>query len=136
MVRGLVVIVLLVMTGCAAQRGEPFTPEVVDPSRAVVYVFREPGAGLRSKPVKVFINQEPAGTLLPGQYLCRTVPAAESLVRVEGDSSSARPVRLSPGDAAYLQVVIPAIGPVRPTLELIESEPARRALSNTTRTPS
>jgi hypothetical protein len=127
----LAVLVALGIGGCAGGRGEPFTPEVVDPSRAAVYVFRE--AGLGSKPVTVFINQEPAGSLLPGQYLCRTVPAAEALVRVEGEGSAVRPVKLAPGDSAYLEVRVPALRAARPVLEVVESDAARRRLSNTTR---
>jgi hypothetical protein len=127
-------VVVMWAGGCAAPpRGEPFEPEVVDPSRAVLYVFRDAQAGLRRRPIRVYINQEPAGTLLPGQYLSRAVPAAEVLVRVEGDASAARPVVLQPGDAAYMQVRTPALGPTRPTLELIESETARRILAGTTR---
>jgi len=123
-----------VLGGCASPpKGEPFQPEVVDPSRAVLYIFRDAQAGLRRRPIEVFINQEPVGTLLPGQYLSRTVPAAEALVRVEGDASAARPVRLLPGDAAYMEVRTPALGPTRPTLELLESEAARRILAATTR---
>ncbi len=122
--------------GCASPpSGEAFQPEIVDPSRAVVYVFRPDQQGLRRRPVKVYINQQPLGALLPGQYLSVTVPAAEAVVRVEADASAARPVRLQPGDAAYMQVNMPGLGPARPTLDLIDSETARHVLAGATRAP-
>lgn len=135
--RTMVAMCAMVLVGSCASPplGEPFSPEVVDPARAVVYVFRDAAGGLRTRPVQVFINQESVGTLLPGQYLSRSVPAAEAIIRVEGDASSARPVRLQPGDAAYVQVRTPAFGPTKPTLEILGSEPARRILSSTTRVP-
>ncbi len=136
MTRWLVAAISIFMSGCVSPpAGEPFVPEVVDPSRAVVYVFRDAAPGLRQRPVKVFINQEAAGTLLPGQYVSRAVPAAEVLVRVEGDTSAARPVLLRPGDAAYMEVRTTNLGPTRPTLEVVDSEAARRILSSTTRVP-
>ena len=128
---GIAVVIVAVASCAAPPRGDAFQLEIVDPSKAVVYIVRD--AGLRQRPVRVFINQQPAGPLLPGHYISRVVPAAETLVRVEADASAALPVTLRPGEAAYMQVVIPAFGPLNPTLELLDTDSARAILAGTTR---
>jgi hypothetical protein len=135
MMRWLMMLALVVLTaGCAGTpRGEPFQPEIVDPARAVVYVFRDGPARLRAKPVKVFINQEPAGPLLAERYLSKVVAPSEVIVRVEGESSSAHSVVLRAGDAAYLRVIVPRLGGVKPTIEVVDGETARAALARSTR---
>lgn len=138
MLRWLMLALIVLTGGCAGTpRGEPFQPEIVDPSRAVVYIFRDGPARLRAKPVKVFINQEAAGTLLAEQYLSKVVAPSEVIVRVEAESSAARSVVLKAGDAAYLRVVVPRLGGVKPTIEVVDGETARAALVESSRaTPS
>jgi hypothetical protein len=116
--------------GCAAPpAGEAFQPEIVEPAKAVIYIYREPKAGLGRRGVQVFVNQKAEGELLPGQYLARAVAPGPYLVRVESGSSMVREVRVVPGDVAYLQIV----GNARPLIELPDSATARRQIARTTR---
>jgi hypothetical protein len=121
------------MISCA-HRGvaTAFTPEIVRPDLAVVYVFRHDRPA-RSRPVQVFINQAPAGELRPGEYMALPVEPGESLVRVEADSSAARPVVLRAGEAAYMMILMPGLGPAKPTLEVPDSESARPLIARTVR---
>lgn len=119
-------------SGCAsAPAGEPFRPEVVSSTKAVIYVYSPVRGGLARRTVRVFMNQQPIGTLSPGQYLARTVDAGEYLVRVESESSMVKAVRVLAGDAAYLAVRVPSAG--KPVLEEPESAVARDQIARTTR---
>ena len=121
------------MMSCAHRAVTPaFEPEIISPDRAVVYVFRD-DRSTRARPVQVFINQAPAGELRPGEYLALSVEPGETLVRVEADSSAARPVVLRAGEAAYMMVLMSGLGPARPTLEAPDSESARPLIARTVR---
>ena len=96
--------VALAGVGCAGagRSADGFQPEVVEPTRAVLYIYREPRFG--GKPVRVFVNQDPVGELRPGQYMVWIVTPGSFLVRAEGQASAARQVVLREGDAAYLRI--------------------------------
>jgi hypothetical protein len=116
--------------GCAsAPRGEAFQPEVVEPSRAVMYIYRLPKQGLAVRRAQIYVDQEPVGELFPGQYMARVVSPGTYLVRVEAESSTAREVRMVPGDIAYLRVN----GASKLTIDLPESATARQQINRTTR---
>src|SRR5437016_7335594 len=58
----------LMSGGCAgAGASGRFQPEIVEPTQAVLYIYREPRV-LGQRPVRVFVNQQPVGELRPGQY--------------------------------------------------------------------
>ncbi|MFN0132871.1 MAG: hypothetical protein ACKVW3_10165 [Phycisphaerales bacterium] len=118
--------------GCAsAPRGEPFRPEVVSSTKGVIYVYRAARGGISSRPVRIYMNQQPIGALVPGQYLTRTVDAGEYLIRVESDSSMVKGVKLLAGDAAYLAVRVPSAG--KPVIDEPELAVARDQIARTTR---
>jgi hypothetical protein len=88
--------------GCAGPpRGEAFRPEIADPAKGVVYVYR---TGRGSRPVTIVINQHAQGALLPGQYMARVVEPGEYFVRAEGQTSAVRQANLVRGDAVYFEV--------------------------------
>lgn len=123
------ILAILAAGGCAGSAGgDAFQPEVVEPSRAVIYIYRAP-RGLWGRAVRLYINQEPVGDLFPGQYRAKVLGPGVYLVRVEADSSMVREVRLVPGDVAYLQVN----GGGKPTLEVPDSDQAQRQLARSTR---
>lgn len=120
---------LLALPGCAgAPRGEAFQPEIVEPSRAIIYIYREPRL-IGNRPVSVFVNQQAAGQLRPGQYMARVLPPGTYLVRAEASTSAVREIRLVPGDAAYLQIT----GAAKPQIQLPDSGVARDRIAKTTR---
>jgi len=118
--------------GCAsAPRGEAFQPEIVDPTRAVVYAYRLPKRGLSVRRAQIYVDAQPAGELLPGQYLARVLSPGTYLIRAEAGSSTAREIRLVAGDIAYVQVV----GASKLVIELPESSIGRKDITRTTRAP-
>lgn len=124
----LLILLAALLQGCATSpSGDAFQPEIVEPSRAVMYIYREPGFG--GRPVRVFINQELAGELNRGQYLARTVEPGNYIIRVEADSSMAREIRVRAGDAAYVRI----LGNHKPTIDEPETEVARRGIARTVR---
>lgn len=126
----LVLFAAAVPAGCAsAPPGAAFQPEVVDPAKGVMYIYRLPKRGLSVRRAQVYVDQEPVGELLPGQYLARVAPPGTYLVRVEAESSTAREVKLVPGDIAYIQV----IGASKLVIEMPESAVARQQINRTTR---
>jgi hypothetical protein len=118
--------------GCAARpRGDAFTPEIADGAKAVVYVFRE-GRVLGGRPVIVYINQEPAGELAPGQYLAKVVEPGEYFVRAEDGGSAVRQARVKAGDAVYFRVRAGRFGRVV-EVDLPGTEEGRRLIARTGR---
>lgn len=120
-----------VLGGCAGTKGPVFQPEVVDPAKAVIYVYREPRSWA-GRPVEVSIDQKFLGRLDAGQYLAETVDPGQRVVRVAGSSDAVRLVRLVPGDSAFLEVQS-SYWNERPTIELIDEATARSAISHTGR---
>jgi hypothetical protein len=129
-----VAVAALLMSACASSPpGATFEPEVVDPNKAVMYVFRPTGGGLGARTFQVFINQELVGTLRPGQYLSHVAAPGEYFVRVESESSMVQRVKLVPGDVAYLRVGTAPFAQGKPTVDFPESDVARHLISRTTR---
>src|SRR5262245_442229 len=88
-----IVAVLILSAACAgARRGEAFRPEVVAGDQAAMYVYCDRSAGTA---VRVFVDQQDAGELRPGEYIVRVVKPGEHFVRVEGSSSMARSMVLA-----------------------------------------
>lgn len=129
----LIAFVSLVCTGCASRPGEAFRPAFLEGDQNVIYVFRSPGAFNGSK-VRVFINQEPVGTLQTGEYLACVVTPGEFFIRVEAVSSTAVRVRFIGGESAYLQVSAEAVRPT-PAIEVVESERGVELISATRLAP-
>jgi hypothetical protein len=129
----LVLLMGLVLAGCGAPRGEGFRPEVADPSKGVVYVFREPRT-LGGRPVSVYINQELEADLQTGQYLARVVPPGEYFVRAEDGGSAVRQARVNAGDAVYFRVRAGRFGR-SVSVDIPEADYGRRLIARSTRIP-
>jgi hypothetical protein len=125
--------VAAVLTGCSGPKGPAFQPEVSDPSKAALYVFRETKGGLDQSAVEISINQQAAGALHPGQYLVRIVPPGEYFVRAASKSSMVRVVKLVAGDVVYFRVTTEPFDGKRPLLDILDSDTARRIIAATTR---
>jgi hypothetical protein len=92
----------LAPAGCATPpKGEAFRPEIVDPARGVIYIYR---TGRGSHPVPIVINQKSEGELLPGQYMARVVDPGEYFVRAGAEGSAVRQAKVVHGDAVYFEV--------------------------------
>jgi hypothetical protein len=121
-------------TGCGSQaRGPAFQPEVVDPGKAVVYVFRDPKAGLNPAPVLISVDQHEVGDLDPGQYIATVVAPGEHLVRAERGRGTVLSAKVVEGDVVYFRVTTPPFKGRAPVLEIMDSETARRSIAGTTR---
>lgn len=121
-------------TGCGARpRGPAFQPEIVDPGKAVVYVFRDPKAGLNPAPVLISIDQHEVGELDPGQYVAKVVAPGEHLVRAERGRGTVLSATVVKGDVVYFRVTTPPFKGRAPVLEIMDSETARRSIAGTTR---
>jgi len=119
--------------GCA---GKPsgkgsFQPALVEPNRAVIYVFRPSGGRSASTTTQVFLNQDAEGEIRSGEYIQCIVEPGSYLVRVEANSSMVRGVTLIAGDVAYLMVTMKR--GAKPVIEDTEPELARRLIAGTER---
>lgn len=124
---------MAILAGCAARpSGEPFRPAVVEPGRAVIYVFREP-RNLRSPPMRVVVDQRPVGRLRAGRYMPVIVDPGFHLVRVEGLTEAAREVEVEPGGSAYLRIGTPRVRRRLPVIDQPDAETGRRLISETVR---
>jgi hypothetical protein len=100
---------------------------------SVIYVFREPGA-FNGSVLRVYIDQEYAGSLRTGQYLAKIEPPGEHLVRIEGSSSVVSRVVFVGGESAYLQVDAAGHDP-RPRIMVRESQEGMEMVSRTSLAP-
>jgi hypothetical protein len=120
------------LVGCrAAPRGAAFQPEVADGSRAVVYIYREPRR-FGGKPISVYVNQEHAGELLPGQYMARVVAPGECFIRAECVGSAVRQAAVRAGDAVFFSVQTGRFGRIV-SVEIPEVSEARALIAGTVR---
>jgi hypothetical protein len=119
------------LSGCSTSSGQKFQPEVSDPKKGLLYVFRESG-GLMQSGVEISINQQVAGELHPGQYLVKSLPPDEYFVRAAAKSNMVRAVKLVEGDVVYLRVTTQSFGR-KPHLDFPESDVARHMIANTTK---
>lgn len=121
------------LAACAARpSGEPFRPEVVDPGRAVIYIFREP-RNLRSPPMRVVVDQRPVGRLRAGAYIPVVVEPGSHLVRVEGLAEASREVAVEPGGSAYLRIGTPRVRRRLPVIDEPDPDTGRRLIAETIR---
>jgi hypothetical protein len=121
----------LLGAGCAGPKGPAFRPEVIEPARAVIYVYRPPRSWA-GRAVGVSIDQREVGRLDAGQHLAVQVDPGEHVIRVEGSSDAVREVRLIEGDSAFLEVRASAWDE-RPAITLLDEEAARRRIAHTGR---
>jgi hypothetical protein len=132
-VSGLVVLAAVVLGACAAPpSGEAFRPEIVDPAKGVIYIYR---TGKGSRPVPIVINQRVEGSLLPGQYLARSVEPGDYFVRAQGQTSAVRQARVVKGDAVYFEVITGRWS-TRPVIEVPDNPSARERIARSVRAES
>jgi hypothetical protein len=123
---------MLALSGCAAPpAGEAFRPEIVDPAKGVIYIYR---TGKGTRPVTIVINQRAEGALLPGEYMARSVEPGEYFVRAEGQTNAVRQARVVKGDAVYFEVRTGRWS-TRPTIEMPDNPSARERIARATRAP-
>lgn len=120
--------------GCSSRPGEAFRPAFLQDDQGVIYVFRSPGT-FNGSIVRVFINQEPVGTLRTGEYLACLVAPGEYFVRVEAVSSSAVRVGLTGGESAYVRVSAAAVRPT-PIMEIVQESDGIVLISRTRLAPA
>jgi hypothetical protein len=115
---------------CAAPpHGEAFRPEIADPAKGIIYIYR---TGRGTRPVPIVINQKTEGALLPGQYLVRVVEPGEYFVRAEGQAAAVRQARVIRGDAVYFEVWTGRWS-TRPTMEMPDNLTARERIASSRR---
>ncbi len=127
---GLVFLTVMVAS-CARPKGTSFRPEVVEPSKAVVYVYRLPRSWA-GRPVLVSIDQQLVGRLDAGQYLARQVEPGQRVVLIVGESDAVRQVSLIAGDSAFLEVHS-SYWDGRPTVDLLDEQAAKSRIAQTGR---
>lgn len=129
---GAILVLAVVLGGCGGAKGPAFRPEVVEPSKAVIYVYRPPRSWAGSL-VGVSIDQKFVGRLDAGQYLAQPVDPGVRVVRVDGSSDAVRQIRLIAGDSAFLEVRS-SYWDSSPTILLLDEPAARERISHTGRT--
>lgn len=130
-IRPILVLLTGMLAACSQPKGTPFRAEVVEPSKAVIYVYRPPRSWA-GEPVSVSIDQKFAGRLDAGQYLARQVDPGQRVVLVVGASDAVRQVSLIAGDSAFLEVRS-SYWDGRPEVELVDESAARQRIAQTGR---
>jgi hypothetical protein len=115
--------------GCSSAEGPPFRPEVVEPARAVIYIYRPPRSMAGSE-VEVSIDQVFVGRLGAGQYLAQPVEPGLRMVRVVGSSDAVREISLVAGDSAFLEVHS-SYWNERPEIDVVDGPEARDRIAQT-----
>ena len=128
--RAVPLMLVLMLCGCAgAPKGEAFRPEIVDPAKGVIYIYR---TGPGSRPVPIVINQRVEASLRPGEYVARVVEPGEYFVRAEGEISAVRQAKVVRGDAVYFEVRTGRWS-TRPSIEVPDNPTARERSARSSR---
>lgn len=98
--------------GCARHGTEPYRPEPVGGTAAVIYVYR-PGGDVAAGPADVYIDQRHVGRLRAGTYLAAVVDAGAHVVRAGSATDAIRLVELVAGEGAYVELRCGLFGPPR-----------------------